>query len=216
MEKKITTIVFDMGQVLIHWQPLPLIAHLNLTEEDKQLLLTELFQSVEWVQSDHGTIELPQIVEQVSARLPRHLHSAVEEMVLGWWRRPLYPMEGMGELVKELKENGYRIYLLSNASVDLRKYFHRIPGAEYFDGLMVSAEEKCMKPQYAIYHTLYSRFQLDPAASVFIDDSPANIEAAIYTGMDGIIFRGDAARLRRELRAKGVRVAAATEDGREK
>ena len=211
MGKKITTIVFDMGQVLIHWTPLEIVAHMGLTEADKALLMTELFQSVEWVQTDHGTISLNQVVEQVNARLPQHLHAAVEEIVMGWWHRPLVPMEGMGELVKELKEQGYKIYLLSNASVDLRKYFHRIPGSEYFDGLMVSAEERLIKPQHEIFHALYSRFHLVPGQCVFIDDFPANIEAALCTGMDGIIFRGSADRLRRELREKGINVAAATE-----
>ena len=211
MQQKIDTIVFDMGQVLIHWQPLALIAHMNLTEKQQELLLTELFQSVEWVQSDHGTIALEQIVTQVCRRLPEDLHPAVEELVLGWWRRPLVPMEGMAELIRELKEKGYKIYLLSNANVDLRKYFDRIPGSECFDGLMVSAEEHLLKPQHEIYHTLYSRFRLAPSRCLFIDDSPANIEGALCTGMDGIIFRGDAARLRRELGQKGVDVALATE-----
>lgn len=211
MQQQIDTIVFDMGQVLIHWQPLALIAHMDLTEKQQELLLTELFQSVEWVQSDHGTISLEQIVTQVCRRLPEDLHPAVEELVLGWWRRPLVPMEGMAELIRELKEKGYNIYLLSNASVDLRKYFHRIPGSEYFDGLMVSAEERLLKPQHEIYHTLYSRFRLEPSRCLFIDDSPANIEGALCTGMEGIIFRGDVARLRRELRQRGVDVALATE-----
>lgn len=211
MQQQIDTIVFDMGQVLIHWQPLALIAHMDLTEKQKELLVTELFQSVEWVQSDHGTISLEQIVTQVCRRLPEDLHPAVEELVLGWWRRPLVPMEGMAELIRELKEKGYKIYLLSNASVDLRKYFHRIPGSEYFDGLMVSAEERLLKPQHEIYHTLYSRFRLEPGRCLFIDDSPANIEGALCTGMEGIIFRGDAARLRRELGQRGIDVALATE-----
>lgn len=206
MEKKITTVVFDMGQVLIHWTPMKIVEHMALTEQDKAMLMTELFQSVEWVQTDHGTITLNQVVEQVNARLPKHLHPAVEEIVMGWWRRPLVPMEGMGELVKELKERGYKIYLLSNASVDLRKYFDRIPGSEYFDGLMVSAEEKLIKPQHEIFKALYSRFHLEPEHCVFIDDSPANIEAALCTGMDGIIFRGSAERLRGELREKGVEI----------
>ena len=79
MEKKITTVVFDMGQVLIHWTPFKIVEHMGLTEADKALLMTELFQSVEWVQTDHGTIELGRVVEQVNARLPKHLHGAVEE-----------------------------------------------------------------------------------------------------------------------------------------
>ena len=103
-----------------------------------------------------------------------------------------------------LKEKGYGIYLLSNAGVSLREYFPGIPGAEYFDGLLVSAEEKLLKPQHEIYHRLYGRFGLDPARCFFIDDSPANIEAALCTGMEGTVFRGDPARLRRELEQAGI------------
>lgn len=201
----IKNIVFDMGQVLIHWHPQPLIAPFHLSEEEERLLLTELFQSVEWVQMDHGAIELETAAEQVCARLPEKLHAPVRSTVLGWWERPLVPMEGMAELVRELKEEGYGIYLLSNASLPLRQYFHRIPGSEYFDGIMVSAEEKLLKPQHEIFERLYARFDLDPQECVFIDDVPANAEGAISTGMSGIIFRGDALRLRSELRALGVR-----------
>ena len=133
MDKKITTVVFDMGQVLIHWTPFKIVEHMGLTEADNALLMTELFQSVEWVQTDHGTIELSRVVEQVNARLPKHLHGAVEEIVMGWWHRPLLPMEGMGELVKELKEQGYKIYLLSNASVDGfgRGKAHQAPARDF-------------------------------------------------------------------------------------
>ena len=204
--KQISTIVFDMGQVLIHWNAPQILSAYNLSEEDGRLLTRELFGSVEWVQLDHGTISHRQAITQVCRRLPQRLSAVVEDIVSSWWKRLLEPMEGMGELVRELKDQGYGIYLLSNASVDLRKYFHRIPGSEYFDGLMVSAEEKRIKPQYEIFHTLYSRFHLNPEQCIFIDDSPANIEAALCTGMDGIIFRGSAERLRRELREKGVNV----------
>lgn len=206
----IDTIVFDMGQVLIHWKPELLIAHLELAEEEQRLLQRELFQSVEWVQLDRGSITGETAAEQVCRRLPEKLHPAVHTVVSGWWQRPLVPMEGMAELVRELKGNGYRIFLLSNASVDLRKYFHRIPGSECFDGLLVSAEEKLIKPQWEIFETLYRRFELNPENCFFVDDSPANVEAALCTGMAGTIFRGDVNRLRWELRAAGIRCAETT------
>ena len=157
-----------------------------------------------------------QVAETVLARfLPddtqEELHTCVREVVTRWHARTLEPMEGMGALVRELKDQGYGIYLLSNASVDLRRYFHRIPGSACFDGLMVSAEEKKLKPHYDIFYALYERFGLIPEACVFIDDGPANVEAAMCTGMHAIQFRGDVGRLRRELRALGVDVALATD-----
>ena len=65
---------------------------------------------------------------------------------------------------------------------------------------------KLLKPQHEIYELLYSRFSLRPEECIFIDDSPANIDGAQCTGMDGIVFRGDVERLRRELNEKGVAV----------
>lgn len=210
--KRIANVVFDMGQVLIHWNAPRILEAYGLTDGDNHLLQAELFGSVEWVQLDHGTISGEAAIGQVCNRLPPRLHGIVREVVTGWWQRPLAPMEGMAELVREVKGKGYGVYLLSNASVDLRKYFHRIPGSECFDGLMVSAEEKKLKPQVDIFQTLYGRFSLDPEASVFIDDSPANVEAALCTGMNAIQFRGDVPRLRRELRELGVDVAPATQE----
>ena len=195
----IRNIIFDMGQVLIRWKPDLLLSRFDITREDNALLVTEMFQSVEWMQLDHGTISGEEAVARMCSRLPAHLHSCVNAVVNGWWTFALTPVPGMGTLVRELKEKGYGIYLLSNAGVTLREYFPGIPGSEYFDGLLVSAEEKLLKPQHEIYYRLYERFGLDPARCFFIDDSPANIEAALCTGMAGTVFRGDPVRLRREL-----------------
>lgn len=202
----INTIIFDMGQVLIRWQPEKMLTHFDLTQDELSEIMRELFQSTEWIRQDRGTITEQEVVRAVCGRLPEKLHCAVETMVYGWHKRYLDPMPGMAELVKELKEAGYRIYLLSNASLALRGYFPRIPGSEYFDGLMVSAEEKLLKPQHEIFEALYDRFSLNPENCFFIDDSPANVEGAFCTGMVGTIFRGDVPRLRREMAAAGIRI----------
>ena len=201
----IRNVVFDMGQVLIHWTPALLVQPFGLTDQEETLVLRELFQSVEWVCLDRGSMTGEEVITSVCARLPENLHGCVRELVSRWDAWVLSPMEGMAELVRELKGNGYRIFLLSNASVDLRKYFHRIPGSECFDGLLVSAEEKLIKPQWEIFETLYRRFDLNPENCFFVDDSPANVEGAIQTGMGGCIFYGDVSRLRRELIRAGIR-----------
>ena len=139
--------------------------------------------------------------------MPEHLWEAVKSIVYGWYQQYLIPMPGMAELVRELKSNGYRIYLLSNASQALRSYFPRIPGSECFEKLLVSAEEKLLKPSHEIFERLYEKFELTPGECWFIDDSPANVEGAILTGMRGTVFYGDVARLRRELHRAGIRCA---------
>jgi len=114
-------------------------------------------------------------------------------------------MPGMAALVRELKENGYRIYLLSNAETNLRGYFPMIPGSECFDALMVSAEERLMKPSQEIYQRLFQKFDLEPSQCWFTDDNASNVEAAIQAGMKAAQFSGDVALLRRKMREAGIR-----------
>lgn len=202
----IRNIVFDMGQVLIRWRPADMLDALPLTAQERCMILEELFQSVEWVMQDRGVLVEAETVERAMARLPEYLRPSVDKLA-HWFRWHLVPMPGMAALVRELKEQGYGLYLLSNASTALRGYFPGIPGSECFDGIVVSGEEKVMKPLAKIYETLFDRFDLKAEECLFIDDAPANIDGAAVCGMQGIIFRGDAKRLRNELRSRGVNVA---------
>ena len=197
-------IVLDMGQVLIRWSPEIYLDHGNFSEEDRALLLKEVFRSVEWVQLDRGSITLEQGVAAMRARLPEHLHAAAWDYGVDWYRWPMVPMPGMAELVRELKGKGYGLYVLSNAGIDMREHFPRIPGAELFDGLLFSSEHLLIKPQHEIYEKLFETFSLKPEECLFVDDSVANIEGALVCGMDGIVFRGDVSELRTELTRKGI------------
>ena len=199
----IKNIVFDMGGVLIRWDTAAMLDQLDLPAEDREILNRELFRTVEWVQQDRGVMTEEQLRRAVFARLPQRLWAPAEKLI-GWYHEFIFLTPGMGELVRELKKNGYHIYLLSNANLALRSYFHRIPGSECFDKLMVSAEEKLLKPAHEIYERLYEKFDLNPAECFFIDDMPANVEGAIRTGMNGAVFHGDISRLRRDLNAAGI------------
>lgn len=202
----IRNVVFDMGQVLIHWNPHLLLTPFHLTPGEEDTVIRELFQSVEWVRLDRGTITEEGAVRAVCERLPENLHPCVREVVFRWHARVLEPMEGMAGLLGELKEKGLHIYLLSNANLKLRDYFPRIPGSEYFDGLMVSAEERLLKPQHEIFEALLSRFGLKAEECFFVDDVPSNVEGAMEAGLSGTVFYGDVPRLRRELRKAGIPV----------
>lgn len=202
----IKNVIFDMGQVLLYFSPELYIRRLGVSEEDGEILLREVFRRVEWVRLDHGTITEKEAVESVCRRVPPRLHRAVEELVCRWWDRPLSPVPGMKELIAEIKGLGLKIYLLSNANMQQRIYHDRIPGTEYFDGRIVSAECGMIKPQPEIYRLLLDTYGLQAQECLFIDDSPLNVEGAYCVGISGIVFDDDMPRLRRELREAGVGV----------
>ena len=200
----IKNIVFDMGQVLIRWQPEYYLSQGSFSEEDKKLLLKEVFRSVEWVQLDRGSITLEAGAAAMSSRLPEHLHDAVWEYGIDWYRWPLVPMPGMADLARELKAKGYRIYLLSNCSLPLRQHYHRIPGLEVFEDVFISSEHRLIKPQHEIFEKFFQTFGLVPSECFFIDDAVTNIEGALECGMPGVVFRGDTEELRAELIRKNI------------
>lgn len=206
----IRNIVFDMGHVLMYFLPKVYVERLHVPEEDREPVLREVFRSVEWIRLDRGNITEEEAAAAMSARLPERLGETVRELVSGWWKGPLIPVEGMEALVAELKSMGYGIYLLSNAGKRLPEYFDRIPGAQYFDGRIVSAEWGVLKPQPEIYRILLETYHLEAEECFFIDDQLINVEGACYVGLSGMVFDGDIGRLRQKLREAGVMVR---EDG---
>ena len=200
----IKNIVFDMGNVLIYFDRDAFLDTVGVTDpEDRKILLREIYLSLEWSRMDRGSLtdsEAAKIMEKrVPERLRKYVHALVEE-----GDRPILPVPGMAELVEELKKNGYGIYLLSNASYHQRDYWPRIPGAEFFDGEMVSAYELLVKPQPEIYERLCERFSLKAEECVFIDDSTLNCEGAFFCGMSTVPFHDDVSELRSKLRGMGV------------
>ena len=202
----IRNIVFDMGNVLIRFDRDYFIDRLGVAPEDKPLLKREVFLSLEWARMDRGSMTDEEAAESVCRRLPERLHDAARKLV-SMWDRPILPIEGMYELIEELKANGYGIYLLSNASYRQHDYWPRVEASRFFDGTLISADEKVVKPQPEIYRLLLERFDLKAEECFFVDDVPSNIEGAFYCGIPGAVFHGDAALLRRDLRAAGVNVA---------
>ena len=202
----IRNILFDMGNVLIRFDREYFIERPGVAQEDKILLMREVFQSVEWVRMDRGSIVEAEAVEQICRRVPAHLHGAVEKLV-AMWDRPILPIDGMYELLEELKTAGYGIYLLSNASIRQHEYWPRIPAHVFFDGTIISADEGVMKPQADYYLRALNRFGLKAEECFFVDDMPANVEGALFCGIPGAIFRGDAKLLRQQMRDCGIAVS---------
>lgn len=202
----IKNVVFDMGGVLIDFDAQRYITRFVPDPGDYEPIRRELFRSLEWVWTDRGTITDEEMVEAVCARLPERLHPVVWDIVDNW-HRDIPPLEGVYELVEELKGKGYRIYLLSNTCTRFHDFRKNIPALKFFDGEFVSCDAHLVKPEPGIYLRFLEQFRLRPEECVFIDDDPRNIEAAVRCGMGGVIFHGDTAHLRLRLRELGVDAA---------
>lgn len=199
-------IVFDMGGVLINFDAERYTARFVPDPADHALIRRELFRSVEWVQMDRGSITDEEAVRAVCSRLPERLHRAVRD-ILDNWHRDIPPLDGVYELVRELKEKGYGIYLLSNTSARFHSFRENIPALRFFDGEFISADCHLIKPEPGIYRQFLARFALEGAQCVFIDDVPVNVEGAVRCGINGIVYHGSPDLLRRQLRRLGVNVA---------
>ena len=202
----IRNILFDMGNVLIRFDRKLFLDRLEVSQEDKELLLREVFANVEWAQMDRGTKTEKTALESMCRRLPQRLHAAAEILTCHW-DEPLIPIDGMYELVEELKEKGYGVYLLSNASVRQHTYWTGIPASRFFDGTLISADVHVVKPQPEIYKLCLEKFGLKAEECFFIDDVNANIEGALHCGLSGAVFFGDVSRLRKDLRTAGVDIS---------
>ena len=113
----------------------------------------------------------------------------------------------MENLVEELKKNGYRIYLLSNASVSQHIYWPTFEMSRLFDGKLISCDLHIVKPNPEIYRRFTEQFGLKPEECLFVDDLPANVAAAVSCGWKGIVFQGSAADLRKRMRLENIRIA---------
>ena len=202
----IRNIVFDMGGVLIDFNPEFFMDREGIIEEeDRKIIRKELFRSVEWVMMDLGQLSEDEVEPRVNSRVPERLRSHVSHL-LKHWSDDRKMIDGMEDLVRRLKEAGYGIYLLSNASVDQPNYWKKLPVSRHFDGTLVSAFVKQVKPMHEIYRTFTRQFDLKPEECVFIDDVPMNVACAILNGWEGIVFYGDARELQVKLAALGVRI----------
>ncbi|MGB4609594.1 MAG: HAD family phosphatase [Saccharofermentanales bacterium] len=194
----IKNIIFDMGNVLILFRPEIFINRLNVSQQDAKLLNDVIFDSQEWASLDDGSANEAEVMEIFKNKLPVRLHDQMITLVTQW-DIPLLEVEGMSQLIKELKAKGYKTYLLSNASSRQHEYWDRISASEYFDGTVISADVKMVKPDPKIFEHLCEKFSLLPAECFFIDDLEQHVIAAESIGIKGYVFDGNVSKLRQVL-----------------
>ena len=183
----IKNIIFDMGNVIIDFNPKEIVNNYTKNNEDKKILLDIVFYGQEWLDLDRGTLELPDAIKQIREKLPINLKDTGEK-ILKTWTEYISEDDKMKNLMKDLKKKGYNTYILSNAPYNMFKYLSNSEIPSLVDGMIISCEEKVSKPEEEIYNKLFTKFNIKPEESFFIDDRKQNIEASRKLGKAGHVY----------------------------
>ena len=199
----VTTVLFDLGGVLIDWNPNHLFAEIIPDETERRLFLTEIC-SPAWNHEMDAGRSVPESVAALAAEHPDHA-----DLIGIWWDR--WPemlggsITGTVDLANEMSEAGIPLYALTNWAAET--WPHAVARFDFlttlFDGIVVSGHEGIAKPDPAIFELVIDRFGLDPHATLFIDDVEANIAAADRAGFVTHRFTS-AGHLRGSLDAMGL------------
>jgi 2-haloacid dehalogenase len=196
-------VVFDLGGVLVHWDPRLIYRSMLASEELVEDFLAEV-GFAEWNHSvDAGDHTWAEAVADLTARYPHHAE-LIAAYPVRFPESLAGPVEGTVEVLRELHGAGVRLFALTNWSAELFPHAReRFEFLQLFEAIVVSGEELLAKPDRRIFELVLTRYGLDPTRTVFVDDREVNVEAARAVGMHGLVFR-DPGTLRRDLLAAGV------------
>jgi len=195
----IKNVVFDVGGVLLEWNPPAVIAALYPDPATQAVIREQIFEHADWLEFDRGTLSEAAAVEhfaKLSGRTAEETRTLIHAT-----RESLRPIPGTILLVEGLAAAGVHLYLLSNMPVSTFEYLierHRFFG--HFKQLVISGAILLVKPEPAIYKHLVEQTGIVPAESVFIDDALKNVIAARECGFHAIQF-SDPASCRAQLHA---------------
>jgi putative hydrolase of the HAD superfamily len=201
-------IVFDLGAVLITWHPVDLVAECfpeqAHTAPEAGHLAHAIFGHADWQAFDRGTLSMGDVVDRTAERLNLN-HRGFKSLVEGMGER-LLPMADTVRLLQRLAagQQPVKLYYLSNMPVPYARNLEQsFDFFQVFDGGIFSGDVQHIKPEPAIYELLQTRYALDPARTVFIDDLLGNVHAAHAQGWHGIHFHS-ATQLEHDLHTLGL------------
>jgi 2-haloacid dehalogenase len=200
---RVNAVVFDLGNVLITWDPHAAIARAVGQEQATRFMADPAFDFMAWnhLQDSGRPWDLGE--DEATARHP-HWEPAIRAYRANFGASLLGPIDDTVQILLELHAAGIPLYGLTNWSVELFPVARRrFPFLDLFEDIVISGEEGVAKPDPEIFRILRERVGHAFGSSVFVDDSPANIQAAAEAGLDAILFT-DTGHLREDLLARGL------------
>lgn len=194
--------IFDLGNVLVHFDPMHMTLPYAADPAVARQICDVVFDRLYWDPLDFGGITDEELLHNCHQRLPKELHETAD-LVYRRWLHHLPFINGMPQLVKDIKARGGRLFLLSNVSIGFAQQYPEVPAFKElfsrFDGLVFSGPLHIIKPHPEIFHHVLDTYGLNAEESIFIDDNAANIAGAKAVGIQAYHFDGDAQKLRAAL-----------------
>lgn len=205
MNRSIEAIIFDLGGVLIDWNPRYAYQKIFKSEEEMEWFL-ENVTTMEWNENQDAGYPLHKATEELIAKHPEW-ETEIKAYYGRWLEMLGDAIHETVEVFRQLKESGkYKLYALTNWSAELFPHAReKFEFLKWFDGIVVSGEEKMKKPAAELYKVLLNRYHLDPAKIIFTDDSLRNIKGAESVGITSIHFHNPE-QLKEELQKFGVEI----------
>lgn len=195
-------IIFDLGNVLLEFNPEKYLDQYFTDSNLIQELYQVIFKSPEWIELDRGTMSKDEFTDVICKRKPE-LKNEIK-LVLNNWEEMLDVKEASVKVLKNLNKKGYDLFALSNFhETAFQVVYDKYDFFSVFRGMVISAREKCVKPEEEIYRILLENYGLAPGESLFIDDTRANLDTAERMGINTILFV-NAVQLEEELHNKGI------------
>ncbi len=182
----IKNIIFDLGNVIINYNQEKIISNFTDKEDEIKYIFDEIFNSPEWVLMDLGDISNDVAIKVINKRNKYKYEKLTQDFLNEWYKKQFINTE-IVEIAKTLKNNGYRIFVLSNMANWTYDYFKNDEFFSLCTGIVISAHEHIKKPDRRVYRLLLDRYNLNPEECLFIDDdkSGENYETANRIGIKG-------------------------------
>jgi 2-haloacid dehalogenase len=198
----IEALVFDVGGVLLDWDPRHLYRKLFADESEMEWFLAEICTPAWHAPHDRGASTAASCAELASR------HPQLSQLIWAWWTRSEEMIGGVDagsvEILRAVRETGVPCYALTNMEAETYPLrLERFPFLGWFDGTVVSGREGVAKPDPDVFTLLLDRFGLSPKATLMIDDTEVNLKVASRLGIQTALFRSSG-QLRADLDTAGV------------
>lgn len=186
MTHPVSAIIFDLGGVLLDWNPDRVLTGLYADADVRAAIKRDVFQHPDWLELDRGTLSDQEAVGRFSQRTARPLTEMQTLMTTAI--ESLAPIPDAVALVRDLDARGIHLYCLSNMLSSAYVYLQRFDFWQLFRGVVISSHVRLMKPDRAIFDHLVTTYGLEPSTSLFIDDHTPNVEGARRAGLQAMRF----------------------------